>query len=102
MSAFGEVRGRSAALEGVARPGEAHGRAGLGRRAVGESHRRAGALQERLGDEVAEAEAAARLAGVAWPALGDIGLAEPADDVGREARPVVDDGDRDALLVPAG
>ena len=66
---------------------------------------RAGALEQGLGDEEAEAEAAglavaAVVAGAA--AGGDIGLADAVDDAGGEARAVVDDGDGDLVGVPVG
>src|ERR1700704_6502853 len=58
------------------------------------------ALQQRLGDEDAEAEAAAGLATDIEPAparTGDIRLADSIHDLGREARPVVADSDADLL-----
>src|SRR3954471_20737770 len=94
------------AFEHVAGPVEPHRGAGFGQAPVGEGYGCAGAFQQRLGDEEAETKAAARLAaaglaGVAWPAMRDVGLAEPADDVGRKARPVIGDRDADAAGVPA-
>src|SRR5215218_10010228 len=51
-----------AALEGGARPDDANHRAAGARRSVGEEELGAGALDQRLGDEQAEAEAAGLVA----------------------------------------
>src|SRR5690242_16175513 len=66
---------------------------------VGEADACAGALQQALRDEDAEPHMLA-LATAVPP--GDIGLADARQHLLREARPVVDDVDRDGVLAPGG
>src|SRR5207245_2308086 len=64
---------------------------------IAEIDRGARALQQGLGDEKPEAEAAAGLCPLA---RRHIGLADAVDDLGREARSVVGDGEGDLLAIP--
>src|SRR3569833_1342154 len=74
----------------------------LRRQLIGENNAGAGALEQRLGNEKSKAEAgrlvviAVRLAA----ARGDIGLADPRQDVGRKAGAVIGDGAFDGGVVP--
>src|SRR6516165_6895716 len=71
-------------------------------RAVLKVERRARALQQGLGDEEAQPQAA-RLAVAALSAtVGDIGLADPVHDLRGKARTVIGDGDGDILTAPGG
>src|SRR5829696_8434155 len=92
-----------AALEGGARPDDANDRAAGPGRGVGEEELGAGALDQRLGDEQAEAEAAGLLVARALPrAAGrDIGLAGPQQHLGGKSRPVVADLEPDLVGRPA-
>src|SRR5262249_33654858 len=95
-------RERGCAFEGAAAPVHANDRPPVRERAVLEVERRARALQQGLGDEEAEPQAA-RLALAALPATaGDVGLADPGDDLGGKARTVIGDGDGDVLTAPGG
>src|SRR5882724_6635798 len=94
--ALGRHRGRSRNLEVGAVPARMHDCTSLREDPVLEGEGRTGSLQQCLGNEDAEAEAAASLAADIEPPPArarDIGLADPIHDLGREARPVVADGD---------
>ena len=60
-----------------------------------------GALQQRFGDEEAEAQAALLAFGADAAAAGHIRLADAPQDFRREARSIIGDRDRDILLAPA-
>ena len=73
----------------------------VGEHAVGERDLGAGALQQRPRDEHAEPEPAMLALGVVGLAPArQIGLADPLEDVGRKARPVVGNHDFDGFVVP--
>src|SRR6185312_7473926 len=69
-------------------------------RDVGEADPCAGALQQTLRNEDAESHMLLIAAAAAPP--GDIGLADARQHLLREARPVIDDVDRDRVLAPGG
>src|SRR5262245_22142516 len=87
-------------LEISAVPARSHHRAPLRGDAVLEGEGRSRALQQGLGDEHAEPQAAAGLAAdvEAAPARRrDVGLADPVHDLGREARAIIADRYADLL-----
>src|SRR5882757_4418903 len=88
-------------LEALARPGDMSHGAVVGKGPVGEGDFCAGALQQRAGDEYAEAKPAALAFIVARPPR-QVRLADPLQDVGRDAGAVVGDHDLDDLVVPPG
>src|SRR6476620_4596542 len=93
----GSRREGGRAFELAAAPVHAHDRPSVRKRAVLEVERGARALQQRLGDEEPEPQAA-RLALAALPAtVGDIGLADAVHDLRGKARTVIGDGDGDVL-----
>src|SRR5437879_3971274 len=88
-------------LEAVARPGDLHHGAVIGKDPVGKRHLGAGALKQRAGDEHAEPEPGMLVLGFFCAgASRQIGLADPFQHVGRDTRPVVGDHDLDAIGVP--
>src|SRR6267154_4777026 len=88
-------------LEAVARPGDMNDSAMIGKGPVGKRHFRAGALQQRAGDEHAEAEPAVLAFVVARPPRQER-LADPLQHVGRDAGAVVGNHELDDLAVPPG
>src|SRR6516162_2692317 len=90
-------------FEQVARPGDLDHSAVIWENAVVERNRCAGALQQRTGNKHAEPEAAVVASGlVLAPPPRQIGFADPLQDVGGKARPVVGNHDLHRLLVPPG
>src|SRR5690606_32987064 len=83
--------------ERLARPDDPDQRALARLAGIAEGDTRAGALQQRLGDEQAEAEAAAAST---RPASRHIGFADAVENLRRKTRPVVDDRQLDLRLVP--
>src|SRR5262249_43070439 len=95
-------RERGRAFEVAATPMHADDRPPVRKRAVLEVEPRARALEQGLGDEEAEPQAA-RLALAALPATaGDIGLADAVHDLRGKARTLMGDGDGDVLTAPGG
>src|ERR671937_523659 len=88
--------------EAAAEPVHADDGPAVRKRAVLKVERRARALQQCLGDEEAQPQAA-RLAVTALAATaGDVGLADPVHDLRGKARTVIGDGDGDVLAAQGG
>src|SRR5204862_3086567 len=92
---------RSRTLVTLAAPAHAHTRAVLRRGTIGEGERRAAALEQRLGNEDAEPEAAdLALAARRMAAARQIRLPDAIENLGGKTRPVVRDRDRDLAVAP--
>src|SRR5579863_3529450 len=96
------LRPASTLLEGRAAPGDCRNRADARLRAIHDLGFRAGSLQQSLGDEQPKSEAAAGSAALIafFAARRDIGLAEPRQDVRRDAWAIVGDDNLDRLFAP--
>src|SRR5438105_5686714 len=88
-------------LEALARPGDLHHRTMIRKYPVGERDLCAGPLQQRAGDEHSKPEPLMLALGVSDVATPrQIGLADPLDEVGRNAGSVVGNDDLDGIVVP--